>query len=249
MRYFSLLLAFVVVTGNGLLAQTNDIFVHADKMPYFSGCTAFADSTEEKRRCSDAAIVQFIASKLQYPEAAMKQELEGTVYVSFIIDERGAIEQSAVLKDIGGGCGEEALRVIRLMPPWEPAVNAGKNVKARLNLPIRFDLRNDAFENPKGYALNWGALKGGRASKKDIYGQLKEPLNVRDEMGNLMKVNELMFTVEHKNKEDKAQSNGVITKKMERMVSKLKKGDTFTVTATVQKGGEFRFVERSFVVE
>lgn len=90
---------------------------------------------------------QYIAQHVKYPEGARKQGLTGTVYITFIIDEMGKVQDAKVLRGIGGGCDEEALRVVRSMPDWNPGMNMGKAVKVSFNLPIRFSLEKDAVKD------------------------------------------------------------------------------------------------------
>lgn len=90
--------------------------------------------------------LKFIESNLQYPSWAIENGIEGRVYVTFEVDTDGTILNPVILRDIGGGCGEEALRIIRLMPKWEPGKQwtpgqkGGKVVRMRLNMPIKFNI-------------------------------------------------------------------------------------------------------------
>lgn len=85
-------------------------------------------------------LVQYIVQHVKYPEEAKKQGISGTVYVTFIIDEKGKVLNAGILRGIGGGCDEEALRVVQSMPDWNPGLEKGKAVKVQFNLPIRFSL-------------------------------------------------------------------------------------------------------------
>ncbi len=89
------------------------------------------------------ALGDFIKKNTVYPELAKEMGLEGTVYVSFIINEKGEIESSKILKGVGGGCSEEATRVVGKIPKFKkPGRNEyGKPVKTIFNLPIAFKLR------------------------------------------------------------------------------------------------------------
>jgi len=98
---FCIFLLHMIIDSNVVIAQ-DKLMVHADEMPYFSGCNEFESKSEEKRQCSNYNLVSFIASHLQYPEEAKKQGLEGTVILSFVITKEGKVHQPYVLKDIGG---------------------------------------------------------------------------------------------------------------------------------------------------
>jgi protein TonB len=90
-----------------------------------------------------AALGEFIRRNIVYPELAKEMGKEGTVYVSFIIDEKGQVESSKILKGIGAGCDQEAARVVNKLPKFKkPGRNAlGKPVKVIFNIPIAFKLR------------------------------------------------------------------------------------------------------------
>jgi TonB family protein len=82
----------------------------------------------------------FLAENIKYPELATSLRIQGTVYLSFIVNENGDLIDIKVIRGIGGGCDEEAVRVIKLMPKWKPATQNGKNVRVIFNMPIDFRL-------------------------------------------------------------------------------------------------------------
>ena len=83
----------------------------------------------------------FIERNLVYPQLAKDQKIEGKVYVTFIVEKDGSISNVKVLRDIGGGCGAEATRVVMKMPKWKPGRQRGKAVRVQYNLPIEFKLK------------------------------------------------------------------------------------------------------------
>ena len=85
------------------------------------------------------ALHKFIEDNMQYPQMAAENCIGGRVYVQFEVDTDGTVLNPKILRDIGGGCGEEALRIVRLMPKWKPGRFYGKVVKTTFNLPIFFD--------------------------------------------------------------------------------------------------------------
>lgn len=85
-------------------------------------------------------MMEFIGKKLKYPKKARKKGIQGRVVISFVIDEQGKVTDTKVVKGIGHGCDEEALRVVKKMPRWKPGSQSGQNVKVRYVLPIRFVL-------------------------------------------------------------------------------------------------------------
>lgn len=86
------------------------------------------------------ALYRYLASNIKYPENAKKERIQGKVYVSFVIEKDGSVSNIKVLRDIGGGCGEEAVRVVKQMPKWKPGRQRGKRVRTQYNLPINFNL-------------------------------------------------------------------------------------------------------------
>jgi TonB family protein len=82
----------------------------------------------------------FLASNLKYPEQAKKAGIEGTVFLVFEVDREGKVKNPEILRGIGAGCDEEALRVIRESPDWLPGLQKGRKVNVRMRLPIRFKL-------------------------------------------------------------------------------------------------------------
>lgn len=80
-----------------------------------------------------------LTNQIEYPEIARKAGLEGRVFVSFFVDEQGNVESPEVVRGIGGGCDEEALRVVRLVK-FTPGQQKGESVRTRLTIPIQFKL-------------------------------------------------------------------------------------------------------------
>ena len=87
------------------------------------------------------ALSQFIADNIKYPQLAKENNITGRVFVSFVVEKDGRVGQVKILRDIGGGCGNEAVRVVKLMPKWKPGKQRGKPVRTQFNLPVNFDLQ------------------------------------------------------------------------------------------------------------
>jgi TonB family protein len=88
----------------------------------------------------DQARIDFLIKNIRYPEEAKKKGVQGKVFVSFVVEKDGSLSDIKVLRGIGSGCDEEAVRVIKMMPKWEPGMNKGKPVKVQFVLPIKFAL-------------------------------------------------------------------------------------------------------------
>ena len=85
-------------------------------------------------------LFEFLGNNMVYPQEAKEAGIEGQVFVEFYIEKDGSVTDGKVLKGIGYGCDEEALRVIGLMPKWYPGKQRGKAVRVRYTLPINFNL-------------------------------------------------------------------------------------------------------------
>ena len=86
------------------------------------------------------ALMQYLASNIQYPPIAIENGVEGMVVLRFIVSKTGAITGIEVLKDIGAGCGAEAVRVVQSMPQWNPGKQRGNPVSVYFTLPVSFRL-------------------------------------------------------------------------------------------------------------
>jgi protein TonB len=87
------------------------------------------------------ALNQYLAKNIQYPQQARQTGTQGKVYVTFVVERDGSITDIKILRDIGSGCGEEAIRVVKSMPRWQPAKQRGKVVRQQFNLPVNFTLQ------------------------------------------------------------------------------------------------------------
>jgi protein TonB len=96
------------------------------KMPVFVG--------------GEPELFRFINKNINYPEQARELGIQGTVVISFVVRKDGSATDIKLLKDVGGGCGKEALRVVQSMPYWIPGEMNGMPVNVRFTLPIRFHL-------------------------------------------------------------------------------------------------------------
>jgi len=83
----------------------------------------------------------FLASRIRYPGEAREVSIQGTVFITFVVETDGSITNIRVLRGIGSGCEEEAIRVIKSMPPWVPGKQNGIAVRVRLTLPVKFTLQ------------------------------------------------------------------------------------------------------------
>lgn len=104
-----------------------EIFTVVESMPEFPG------GAEQ--------MMIFIAKNIKYPPMARESGIQGRVFVNFVVEPNGSVSNVKVLRGIGGGCDEEAIRVVETMPKWTPGRQRGKAVRVSFNLPVRFTLQ------------------------------------------------------------------------------------------------------------
>ena len=100
-----------------------------EKMPAFPG--------------GEEGLMDFIGTNVRYPQYAIDHGISGRVFVGFVVETDGSISNIEVLRGIGGGCDEEAVRVVKLMPNWIPGEAFGKKVRVKYILPISFKFTQD----------------------------------------------------------------------------------------------------------
>jgi TonB family protein len=86
--------------------------------------------------------LQFLNENIKYPDEAKKAKIEGEVIISFIVEKDGRLSNLKILRGLGGGCDEELIRVVKLMPLWNPGIAHGKPVRVAIALPVTFSLGN-----------------------------------------------------------------------------------------------------------
>ena len=89
------------------------------------------------------ALYAFLKENIRYPQQARDNGITGKVYVTFVVEKDGSISNPRLLRDIGGGCGPEAIRVVRMMPRWIPGKLRGETVRVQFNIPVKFTLPDE----------------------------------------------------------------------------------------------------------
>ncbi len=87
------------------------------------------------------ALYKYIQSNIKYPQLAKENNITGRVFVTFVVEKDGSVSNVKAARDIGGGCGAEAVRVVKSMPKWAPGKQRGKAVRAAYTLPVVFNLQ------------------------------------------------------------------------------------------------------------
>ena len=118
----------------------------ADEMPLFEGCNIASTDYNEKRDCSDHALLTYLYENLKYPNEAIEAGVEGRVYLQFVITDEGTIGKRRLVRDIGAGCGDAALAVLDKMVVdnirWTPGIKDGKRVNLLYTLPVTYKLES-----------------------------------------------------------------------------------------------------------
>ncbi|MBS1638188.1 MAG: TonB family protein [Bacteroidetes bacterium] len=124
---------FVVPAYSGAQSDTSyTVYERADSSPeYYKG---------------EEALGEFVLKELEYPPLAVRQNIQGTVVMRFIVEPNGCVSNIEVLKGVNAGCSEEAIRVMRLTH-WKPATKDGKLVRYHVTYPIVFNLNNVNKDN------------------------------------------------------------------------------------------------------
>lgn len=104
-----------------------EIFTIVEEMPSFPG--------------GETGLVKYLSENIKYPARARENNITGTVFLTFVVGKDGKVDDIKVLRGIGAGCDEEAIRVIKSMPSWRPGKQRGQPVMVQFNLPIRFTLK------------------------------------------------------------------------------------------------------------
>ena len=123
----------IIYTDKNKSESTETTFYSPDSVySYISTFPEFVGGEKARNR--------FVANNLKYPEIAVRDRIQGTVYLSFIVQQDGSVNDIKVIRGIGGGCDEEAVRVVSLMPRWIPGTQNGKPVNVLFYMPVFFKL-------------------------------------------------------------------------------------------------------------
>jgi protein TonB len=152
-KILTLLLLFLSISINAQTSDTpvsvnpiiepKDYLTIADVMPVFPGCEMLVNK-DERFSCSEMQFVRFIEQNIMYPKQALEMGCEGVVYISFIINKDGMLENVEVARDQTPGCGlkEEALDIVKSFNNteirWAPGEQNGEPVNIKMMIPIKF---------------------------------------------------------------------------------------------------------------
>jgi protein TonB len=114
----------IVVKDEGVKVFEGEIFKVVEEMPEFPG--------------GAAKMMEFIQKNIQYPMTARENGIQGRVFVNFVIEPDGSITNVTAMRGIGGGCDEEAIRVVQSMPNWKPGKQRGVAVRTSFTVSVIF---------------------------------------------------------------------------------------------------------------
>jgi len=104
-----------------------EIFILVESQPEFPG--------------GSGELYKFLGDELNYPPIAREAGIQGKVFVNFVVEKDGSITNIVILRGIGGGCDEESVRIVKMMPKWTPGKQRGRPVRVSFNLPVKFTLK------------------------------------------------------------------------------------------------------------
>jgi TonB family protein len=232
-----------IINNNSV--EADSIYTLTDVPPLFDGCNDALISAKQRLACSQNELAAFIAKNIQYPDSAKAKNIEGIVLVRFVVDAQGNVSQTELRRDIGDGCGREALRIIRLMPTFTPAENKGQPVACYLTLPIRFAaVQETEFGSEAEYSLHWGNIYENKITAATFQSLLSESLEVRDHYGNTYPIRNIELTLVDgfEVKTEKAYATTRPSSRMRRKFKKVHAGTTAVLTIQAEKAaGHERF--------
>ena len=127
MKKLLLMMFFMAFVSVGAYSQSeadDEVYKIVEEMPQFPG--------------GAAKMMEYVQQNLIYPEEARANNVQGRVFVNFIIERDGTISNVEVKRGIGSGCDEEAVRLVKLMPKWTPGKQRGNAVRCSYMLPVVF---------------------------------------------------------------------------------------------------------------
>lgn len=125
-----------VTTDESMVEEVQEPFIIVEQMPEFQG--------------GQSQLLKFISSHIVYPQYAIENGIQGTVYLRFVIDKFGAIGDVSVLRKLHPLLDQEAIRVIRQMPRWKPGRQGGREVAVSYTIPVRFALQDGGGGGNRG---------------------------------------------------------------------------------------------------
>jgi len=164
--FFIFILFFTYSLKAQQITVKDSIRTYVEKMPEFPG--------------GQPELMKFLQKNLRYPPEAREKGIQGRVVTQFIVNEDGTISDVLILRSIGGGCDEEVLRIIGMMPKWDPGIQNGVPVKTYFKLPCTFKLGDENGDSFLNHMNSTPQFKGGaQAYQKFIHKNLHYPKDAK----------------------------------------------------------------------
>lgn len=143
MKRLAFLIGLFLMFSINIFAQKveeveNPVFAVVEDMPSFPTC-----DEDEDRKCTETEVKAFIKENLQYPEYAYKNGVEGICVISCIVEKDGSFSDFKIVRNVGAGTGEEALRIMKLLPNFQAGKQRGEIVRVQMNFPIKFEITSE----------------------------------------------------------------------------------------------------------
>jgi protein TonB len=156
MKYI-ILTACMMIIGNTTMGQEpppvvvdsmkekEQVFMVVEEMPRFPGCEELDKKNVDKQQCAQEKMMEYIYATLVYPEAAMKDSLQGQVITQFTVGKDGTLSDIIVVRGQHQVLNAEAIRVIESMnhmeKKWRPGMHKGRPTAVRFTLPMKFSMK------------------------------------------------------------------------------------------------------------
>lgn len=114
-------------TGQEDSLRAKKVWTFVSQLPVFPG--------------GEDGLKNFIKNNLKYPTLAKEKGIEGRVIVTFVVNIDGSVSDIEILRDLGNGCSDAAIAMVKQMPLWKPAIRDGVAVRFQYNLPVTFQLQ------------------------------------------------------------------------------------------------------------
>jgi len=115
------------------------VLMIAEEMPHFKTCSDEI-SASSRTNCTNLKLSKFVMRNINYPEICKENDIDGKVFVEFVIDKNGDVINAKILREPHAALGIEALRVIRKLPQFVPGMQKGESVNVKMTLPVNFVL-------------------------------------------------------------------------------------------------------------
>ena len=228
------------------MAQEND------RPALFEGCNDPLISDAQQIDCTQQKLLEYISKKTEYPDSAVVRAKEGLVLIRFTIDEKGLVTMVELLKGIEKNCNDAALRIVRSLPTFSPALKNGAPVESELILPIRFKVKKLLHHKQEDlYKLHWAKVDKDSVSRREINAMSTEMPFVRDAKGINYRIEylELTYIKGQKLETLKMEDQDNWPLEMIALFQKARRGGIYVMTARIQDKFQKIEVVREFYID